>query len=204
MRIVLIRHGHVEGIAPERFRGRADLPLTALGRKQAEITAQRVAVCQPVAIYSSPLRRAIETAKPLADLCSLAIQRTAAFSDINYGKWQGLTPDEVRGRWPAQLEQWYTAPQLVSFPDGESLSDVSARMSGSLYPLLRRHESETIAIVAHDTINRVLLLHALELPQRAYWKIAQDPGAINVIDYDPHRHFTIRSMNDAYHLRDVE
>lgn len=203
MKIILIRHGHVEGIAPERFRGRADLPLTSLGRKQADLTALRVAKYRPVAIYSSPLRRAVETAEPLALACSLPIQRASAFSDIDYGNWQGLTPDEVRARWPAELELWYTAPQLVSISGGESLADVFARMTGGLYPLLEKHESETIAIVAHDTINRVLLLHALELPQRAYWKIAQEPCAINNIDHDRQRHFAVRSMNDTCHLEAI-
>lgn len=204
MRIILIRHGHVEGIAPERFRGRADLPLTDLGRRQAELTARRVARYQPAALYSSTLRRTIETAEPLARVCSLSIQETWAFNDIDYGRWQGLTPDEARIRWPDEIEQWYRAPQLVSIPGGEALADVLARITSALYPLLRTYSHQTIAIVAHDTVNRVLLLHALELTQRAFWKIAQDPGAINVLDYDREHQFTVRSLNDSGHLEGVE
>jgi broad specificity phosphatase PhoE len=201
MKIVLVRHGHVEGISPERFRGREDLPLTSLGRKQASATAERVASSfRPVAIYSSPLRRALETANPIAKLCSVPVQPMDAFCDIDYGDWQGLTPQEVAQRWPDELALWYRRPQLVSLPHGESLPDVFARMAGGLYPLLRKHADDTVVILGHDCLNRVMLLHALELPQRAYWRIGQDPCALNEIQHSESERFFVHSLNDAYHV----
>lgn len=65
-RIVLVRHGHVEGIDPPRFRGRMELPLTELGLRQAELTAERIAShWRPVAIYTSPMQRCVQTAGPI-------------------------------------------------------------------------------------------------------------------------------------------
>jgi len=110
-KVLLVRHGHVEGILPERFRGRADLTLTAEGRRQAEATAQRIQRSwKPAALYSSPMRRCIATATAIGKPFALTPIPLPGLNDIDYGQWQGLTPDEVRVRWPDELAQWYRHP----------------------------------------------------------------------------------------------
>lgn len=94
-RIVLIRHGQTEWNRLERFRGRADLSLNEVGLAQAEATARRIAAAWPAsAVYSSPLKRAMETAKIIAEALALAVQPLAGLMDIDYGEWQGLSPDD--------------------------------------------------------------------------------------------------------------
>lgn len=94
--ILLVRHGHVEGIQPQRFRGRAELPLTALGERHAEALRDRiVAEWAPDAIYSSPMGRCLRTATILAQPFDLTVEPTPGLSDIHYGAWQGLSDDEV-------------------------------------------------------------------------------------------------------------
>jgi probable phosphoglycerate mutase len=106
--IILIRHGQNEWNRIERFRGRADVPLNEAGLVQAEATGMRVAAeWKPAAIYSSPLSRAIKTAEAIAKHFNLPVQIQSGLADIDYSKWQGLTPDEVRDRWPAELQTWY-------------------------------------------------------------------------------------------------
>jgi probable phosphoglycerate mutase len=100
-KILLVRHGHVPGISPERFRGRADLPLTPEGRREAEMTAHRIsATWKPMAIYASPLSRCRDTGAAIGRPFGLEPVSHEGLLDIDYGEWQGLTPDEAKLRWP--------------------------------------------------------------------------------------------------------
>lgn len=93
--IILTRHGHVEWHAPERFRERADLPLTEHGVEQARAASRRIgAMWQVTAVYTSPMRRSRRTAQIIAKPLGLRAQAMDAMTDIDYGEWQGLTPEE--------------------------------------------------------------------------------------------------------------
>jgi broad specificity phosphatase PhoE len=120
-RIILVRHGHVEGIHPERFRGRLELALTEEGRLQAERLARRIAsVCRPAAIYSSPLSRATATAAAIAVATGVRVQTDARLNDIDYGTWQGHTREDVESRWPEELRRWRRAPHLAQPPGAQT------------------------------------------------------------------------------------
>jgi probable phosphoglycerate mutase len=200
-RIILVRHGHVEGISPERFRGRADLALTPDGRRQAEATARRIATNWiPAGLYASPLSRCRTTAEAIGRPFGLTPTVVPGLMDIDYGEWQGLTPDEVRRKWPETLDTWYRAPHWAAIPGGESLQDVLARAVAALRDVIGRHPTDTVAVVGHDSVNRVILLHALDLPLSRYRRLGQEPCAINEIDFSDGE-FTIRSINKTDHLR---
>jgi broad specificity phosphatase PhoE len=200
-KLILVRHGHVEGISPERFRGRAELALTAAGRREVELTARRIAASwRPVAIYTSPMGRAVVTGTAIGTPFGLSPFPLEGLNDIDYGEWQGLTPDEVRSHWPDELDCWYRHPDWAAIPGGETLQAVLARTTVVLHDVLRRHAGETVVLVGHDSVNRVILLHALELPLSRYWRIKQDPCAINEIDFGPDG-FVIATVNQTDHLR---
>jgi probable phosphoglycerate mutase len=199
-KIILVRHGHVEGISPERFRGRADLDLTPEGRRQAEATARRVrASWTPIAIYSSPLGRCRMTAEAIGRPFGLTPVPVPGLLDIDYGDWQGLTPDEARRKWPEALDTWYRAPHWAAIPRGENLQDVLTRSVVTLRDVIGRHPEDTVVLVAHDSVNRVILVHALDLPLSRYRRLGQDPCAINQIDFSEGE-FTVRSVNETHHL----
>lgn len=200
-KLILVRHGHVEGISPERFRGRADLMLTAEGCQQAAATARRIhASWTPVAVYTSPLSRCRATAEAIASPFGISPAILEGLTDIDYGDWQGMTPDEVRGRWPDRLRTWYGAPHWAVIPGGETLQQVLSRAVSVLHEMIGRHPSDTVVAVGHDSVNRVILLHALELPLSRYWRLGQAPCAINEIDFADDV-FTVRSINGTCHLR---
>lgn len=202
-RIILTRHGHVNWIAPERFRGRADLPLTERGTAEARLTSRRVAALGSVAaVYTSPMTRSLRTAQIIAEPFSLDAQPIDALNDIHYGEWQGLTPDEARARWPDKVELWYRRPDLVAIPGGESLQDLLVRVAHALRVVVERHPEETVVLVGHDSVNRVILLHALELPLSRYWLLAQAPCAINEI-IATRDGFLVHSVNETRHLDTV-
>lgn len=198
--IVLTRHGHVDWIAPERFRGRAELPLSALGERQAEALGQRVAQSwKPDAIYTSPLSRCVRTGDAIARATGTRAEQLSNLADTDYGQWQGLTRDEVRALWPEELRVWLDSPDMASIPGGETLAAVLVRGIEVLQHILRHHRDQTVVLVGHDSINRVILLHSLELPLSRYWRIKQEPCCINEISVDGET-FTIQRINESHYL----
>jgi probable phosphoglycerate mutase len=201
-RILLVRHGHVDWIKPERFRGRAALALSPLGRRQAVAAAARIAaVTRPAAIYTGPLERCVDTARAIGAACRITIQPLEAVNDIDYGPWQGLTRDEVRSRWPQQLEAWLKTPQLAT-PGGETLASVHARACAALLEVAARHRDQAVVVVTHDSVIRVLLLLALDLPLSHYWRFAPQPCAIADLSFAAGE-FVVHSFNESWHLHDV-
>jgi broad specificity phosphatase PhoE len=199
-KILLTRHGHVEGIKPERFRGRAPLDLTARGRAEAAAVAQRIAAgWRPDHIYTSPMARCIETATAIARACGIAAKTCDDLNDIDYGTWQLKTFAEAKALNPGLFEAWFASPQLVRFPNGESLQDLVARAANVLRMVLARHPDETIVLVGHDSVNRALLLEFLDQPLSAYWRIAQDPCCLNEVDVVGES-ISVRRVNETYYL----
>ena len=199
-KILLTRHGHVEGILPERFRGRVDLPLTESGLAQADALATRIhRDWRPIAIYASPLQRCVVTAEKIAAATGAPPQKLKELVDIDYGLWQGRTVEEVGSHAPSLLALWRSAPHLFRFPNGESLQDLFARTADALRFALAHHHDETVVFVAHDSVNRALLLQALNQPASAYWTLAQDPCAINEIEIT-HSHGRVLRINDSSHV----
>lgn len=198
--LILTRHGHVEGIDPVRFRGQRELPLTSLGLSQARALSRRIAAqWQPEMIFTSPLGRCIDTAKAVAEPAGLVPEAVPGLNDIDYGTWQGMTHDEVRTTWPEAWSRWQETPQLAEFPGGESLPEFSRRVVNALYRIVQDHRSHIIVIVAHDSVNRILLLHALGLPLSRYHAIAQSPCGLNVLEFGRGQ-FKATTINETGHL----
>jgi probable phosphoglycerate mutase len=199
-RILLIRHGQTEWNRVERFRGQADVPLNETGLAQAEATGRRVAqTWRPVAVYSSPLSRAVKTAEAVARHFDLSVQIHPALADIDYGDWQGLTPDEARQRWPEEIDNWYNHPERARIPNGETLTELRQRAMRTVGELIANHADDTIVLVGHTVINRVILLGMLGLGNERFWRLRQDTCAINVIEAEA-GDFTLVSLNDTCHL----
>jgi phosphoserine phosphatase len=197
-RIVLVRHGDVPGIAPPAFRGRTDLKLTARGIRQAEASRDRLASSfQFDSVYTSPLSRCVRTGDIIAEPHRPTPASLAGLTDIDYGAWQGRTYEADQ---PAHFEAWLAAPHLAAIPGGETLYDVGARAASVLRHVLDRHSGETILLVGHDSVNRVLLLLTLELPLSRYWRIKQDPCGINVLEHDTAKGWTAERINETAHL----
>ncbi len=198
--IILVRHGLTEWNRVERFRGRIDVPLNDTGLQQAEATGRRVAAqWQPAAIYSSPLSRAVRTAEAIGRWSGLEVGIDPGLVDIDYGNWQGLTPEEARIRWPDAIDLWYQMPQLADIPCGERLEEVRERGMKTVDELAARHAGQTIVLVSHTVINRIILLGVLGLGNERFWRIRQEPCAINVFEIEGGE-YTLVSLNDTCHL----
>ncbi|HUB63498.1 MAG TPA: histidine phosphatase family protein [Methylocella sp.] len=202
-KILLTRHGHVNGISPERFRGQTELTLTDKGVAEAAALAERInGEWHPAAIYTSPLQRCIATGEAIATATRAPCRVLKSLIDLNYGAWQGHTLEEVRGHSPALFALWHFAPQLVRFPQGDSLQDLCARAADTIRFVLEHHHDETIVLVGHDSVNRAILLQILDQPPSAYWRLAQDPCALSELEVT-HSHARVLRMNDTRHLANI-
>ena len=149
--LVLLRHGESQAIIEGRFQGQLDTPLSADGRRQAELAARRLARPAlspslpipdgaPVEIVHSPLSRTTQTAEAVADAmraddgfhAGITTRPDAAFAEIAQGDWEGRLATEIVERWGALLDAWHSDPTSAWAPGGESLRDVEARVRHGL------------------------------------------------------------------------
>lgn len=203
-KLILVRHGHVDGLNPERFRGRAEIPLTGLGRAQADATGQRIARQWPIAaIYTSPLGRCIETGAAIANATKARTDVTPELIDFDYGDWAWKTHSEVQQIAPELYDRWFSVPHLVRIPGGDSLQDLVARSANALREILDRHPTETVVMVGHDSANRALLLQLLDQPLSAYWRLEQSPCGISEIDIVDGV-VRIHRANETSHLESID
>ena len=199
-RLVVIRHGRTEWNRVERFRGRADLELDEVGIKQAEAAAIWIAEWQISAVYSSPLQRALTTAEILARPLGLEVRLLPGIIDINYGKWQGLSPEEAATNYGGLYAKWLDSPHEVKFPGGESLADVRERAASAVDGLITQYPKETIVLVSHKVVCQILILSLLGLDNSHFWEITQDVCAINLFEVRGGVPSTL-FINDTCHLK---
>jgi broad specificity phosphatase PhoE len=203
LRIILIRHGQTDwnagGSCGEHFRGRIDLPLNASGLAEAHAVAALLAPLALAAVYASPLARAMDTARPVAEGHGLPVEPLQALLDIDYGQWGGRSHREVAEAWPELYRLWRRTPQGTQIPGGESLAQVRERFERGLTGLLEAHQDQTIVLVGHQVVNKVAICHLLDLGLGAFWRIRQDNGCINRFDLKDGL-ATVLTLNEVGHL----
>jgi len=181
----LIRHGLTEG-ADGRCCGRYDVPLSTGGMQQAGTIAKRLA-CEPIShVYSSHLTRAVQTARIVVEPHGLPVETLNDLAEMDFGDLEGLSIDEIQQRYPDIFHSWMTTPTTTQFPNGESFKEMSARIVGVFDRLVSLHANESIAIVTHAGVIRLMLARALSVPDDQIFRLAQDYGAINRIKYFDH------------------
>lgn len=199
-RIILVRHGETEWNVEQRFRGHHDIPLNETGIAEARALSRRLAEEPAVAIYSSRLQRAFRTAEIIAEPHGLTPTRDDSLANINYGELEGLTMMEVAERFPEMYHTLLRTPQLVRFPHGDTLDDLTTRGMAGIHALIARHEGQTIIAVSHQVITRVLLCAMLGLDNSHHWNVVQDTACVNIIHFG-HGQFYVDLLNDTCHLK---
>jgi broad specificity phosphatase PhoE len=145
--ILLARHGETDWNREGRFQGHADPPLNATGRAQAAELAAELEAVGLAAVYSSPLRRALETAQAVAAEHGLDPVAVDALREVDVGSWQGLTRVEIETQFPEQFARWLDYDQ--GWEDGESYEGMGRRAVAALLELAVAHEDERILAVTH-------------------------------------------------------
>jgi probable phosphoglycerate mutase len=156
-KLVLVRHGESAWIAEGRFQGHGDPPLSDVGLRQAAAVGARLAAPSetpslpvpdhpPLAIWHSPLLRAIQTARAVhqAREADAPLRPLDTLIELGQGEWEGLTHDEVRSRWPQELAAWRDDPLHNHAPGGESLSEALVRARAARRTILGGHDASTV------------------------------------------------------------
>jgi alpha-ribazole phosphatase/probable phosphoglycerate mutase len=180
-RLVLVRHAEPDESMRGRSYGRLDVPLSAAGRAQAAAIAETLRGVRLDAIFASPMRRAIDTAAPLAEARGLRVVADEGLRELDFGALEGLTFDEIARERPELYESWMTDPTETRFPDGESFGELRERALAAAADIRAGHEHA--AIVAHGGVTRAILADALQMPERAIFRLDQPYGAISVVDW---------------------
>lgn len=196
-RLLLVRHGETTCSADNVYRGRSDMPLSRLGRRQAECLARRLSCEEITAIYSSPLVRASEMAAAIGRLSGPAPVIDEDLNDLDCGDWEGLSDDEVRAQYPELRRKWLSSPHLVRLPGGEALDDVSARVSRVLERVCGG--AGVVVLVSHRVIIKSAVCLLLGLDNSRFWDIAVDVAGLTEFRCSGERRVLVRH-NDTGHL----
>lgn len=198
--ILLVRHGQTTWNREQRFRGQVDVPLDETGLLQAAALGRRIAAAwKPAAIYASPLQRALQTATPIAQACSLDIIPHAGLLDINFGACTGLSEAEFVACYPQLAAAWCERPHTVRFPGGESLADVYRRAVDMLNEVVAHYPDHTVVLVTHLVVCRVLLCHFLDLDISHFWEFEPAPASLSILEICTSGRL-LRTLNDTAHL----
>lgn len=195
-RIYLIRHAESVANARGIFQGRTyDTDLSPLGLLQTQALKNRFISEKFDAIYASPLKRTLQTAKPLNH-----ITIEPSLIETNHGQWEGLSKAEIKAKWPKVYDKWLTHPGQVVFPDGEHFSQTVERISRWFDKVSQT--TGTYVAVTHSNVIMVLITKIMGLNVNDMWQFAMQPTAVTLIEsQSPAK---IIYLNDTSHLKGLE
>lgn len=192
LRLFVVRHGETPFNREMRYLGTADEPLSPAGVQQAERLASSLGPLPLQAVYASPLSRAAETGRRIAEARQVDLRLEPRLREQAFGEWEGLTRSEVLDRDQDRLLRWEADLGLAP-PGGESLLSVQERTLSLIDDLARVHPGEWIALVSHVGPIKALLCAALDAPLATARRMFLDPGTVTVLDWG--RHPVVRLFN---------
>ncbi len=169
-RLLLLRHGRTDYNASGRFQGKLDPPLDDVGRAQAQTAAEAIAALKPAALLASTAQRAHQTALALAERCGLELELDERLTEVDNGRWAGLTLAEVQERYPDEHDGWRRGDD-IRIGGAESYREVSVRATAAIAgPLDARDDGELLVVVTHGGVARGTAASMLGLPHE-HWRI---------------------------------
>lgn len=157
MHLILVRHGETEWNRTGRCQGVADIDLNNNGKKQVRELASALQNETISAVYSSDLKRALETAKEIASHHKLKVNIEEDLREMDQGELEGLSFAEIRERYDHVLKEWRESPETLTLPKGESLTELQERALRAFNKILSRHRGETVVTVSHNLTITTLL-----------------------------------------------
>ncbi len=199
-RLFLVRHGATTLSAEDRFAGSTDVPLSEEGRRQAAALAERLRPDPIAAVYCSPMRRTIETASILAEPHRVDPVTRPGLREIDHGRWEGLTRQDVETRYHDEYLRWEEDPFIVAPTGGECGVDVMARALPVIRAIVEAHEGQQILVVSHKATIRLVISSLLGFDARGYRdRLDQAPACLNVIDFKDPVRSRLMLFNDVSH-----
>lgn len=199
-RLLMLRHGQTEHSAQRRYSGRADLPLTELGERQAAAAAAHLATVEDVtAVISSPVRRARQTAKSVSDMLGVPMHVHDGLIETDFGAWEGLTFAEASVRDPELHARWLTDTSVAP-PGGETMDTVHRRVRRARDQIIAEYSAVTLIVVSHVTPIKSLLRMALDAGPSLLYRLHLDVASLSIAEFYPDGLATVRLVNDTSYL----
>ncbi len=183
LRIYLFRHGETANAGQVCFNGHHDIDLSPQGLAQFERIAETFRSQSLKAVYSSDLRRTRIGAERIGEPHGLKPIACAEIRELCFGDWEGMSIEEVNQKYPGQLAERLKNIAAFSVKGGETFTDLRDRVIPKYEEIVAQHQEGQIVIVAHGGVNRVILAHILGIPIRNLFRIQQEYGTLNIIQY---------------------
>lgn len=199
--IIFVRHGESEGNRTDKFCGILDMPLSEMGKMQAEKTAKFLDKYNIDAIYSSELNRACDTAKIIAKRQNLPVFAMELLREINGGEFEGLGYEEIKNRYPQEYNMWMNDMGNCICPKGESVRDVATRAKDALEIILQKHSDQTVLVVSHGLMLRVMstMWYQKDITQIREFEWVNN-ASVTIVEYKDIENPNVILYNEHSHL----
>jgi probable phosphoglycerate mutase len=198
-RLVFARHAESTWNGMGKIQGQLDPPLSERGREQALRLAERLGSRRWTGFYTSDLKRARETAQPIADRLEAAPVALAELREIYLGEWEGLTRDDLARGYPELWQRWLQKPDWDLVPGGEGAGPFAARVAAVLDRILAAHPAGDILVVTHGGVIQVALGRVVGRPSAGIFPFRIGNASITTIEHGS-RGTTVSGVNDVCHL----
>lgn len=196
MRVFLLRHGETDWNLQGRCQGITDVDLNERGKQQARDIAAWLSTERIAAIYSSDLKRALQTAEIIREIHELKVTADSDFRELNHGAFEGLTFTDIQASYPDFLRRWRSEPARLLIPGGERLVDVEERTWKGMERIVRYHSSdETVVVVSHNFPILAVLCRITGTPLNDYRSFRIAPCGLNHLSYDESKGWRVIQIN---------
>ena len=197
--VLLVRHGQTESNITGYFMGWSNEDISDPGYAQVRSLSSRLAEFPVATIYTSPLKRAMNTARILAEPHKLELNVLDDLTEIGLGDWQGLHRDEVSQKWPEIWKQSRIDPSVVTFPNGENFQQLTKRAVRAFNRIVADNTNGHTLAVTHDAVIRVLAAHVLGTSNSIYRHMEINNASLSVMRVEDDR-MRLVTLNDTAHL----
>jgi probable phosphoglycerate mutase len=184
LKLILVRHGETYWNKERRVQGGdSDIELNDTGLEQARKIAAFLENESIIAILSSPLQRAIATAKILASQHQLPVEIDQGLRELKVGELEGMPVSNLSTTFSQFLMQWWQDRGAMKLPNGESLIELQQRAWKVIEGLLEKHKDGTVVVVSHYFVILAIIFKALDLPLDCFTKFKVDPGGVSILEF---------------------
>lgn len=202
--LYLVRHGQTVWNSSGKYQGHTDVALSEKGLAQAEKTVERFRSVHLDGVIASPLMRAADTARGIAETHGLPLETDSRLMELSFGDWEGKTYDEIEKIWPGMIEAMYHDAGTLKLPNGESFEDCQTRCMEAVNEIIQRGDSKSYAIVCHGAALRTIICALIHIPLARSWNLALSNASISQVKIYPGDMNMLYTLNDTSHLGELK
>jgi alpha-ribazole phosphatase len=181
-RVFFVRHGDtIDEETKKVYKGAIDIPLSDKGRQRIARASEFLSRFKLDFIYTSALSRCIESGKIIAEKQDAPVEIASALNELGFGLWEGLSFEEIREKYPNELDLWLQDLENHTPPEGEPMRNAQRRGVAKFNEIAERHGGQNVAIVSHAGILRLIICSILDLKLQGMFRIGQDYGCIDMV-----------------------